>query len=444
MSVFDGSHTLAPDDGVGAPLSPDELRAALAGDAFSLAFQPILSASGRSVDGCEALLRWHDPARGHVPPGDVIPVAEASGLILELGDWVLRRACRQAARWRSNPISGLPATVWVNVSARQLDDPRFPARVAACLTAERLDGTALCLEVTEGSLVDVRGPTALAVMAELRALGVRLMLDDFGTGYSALSYLRQLPIDGLKLDRSFAAQLPLDASVAPIVGGVTGMAHALGLAVVAEGIETDAQLAAVQACGVDHAQGFLLGRPAPAEELAASPAGRRWHVPAPARDPRGAGRLNVGAVPSRPVPALGALLEAQGDALVAEAARRVYAAPAQGWFSAPESGAARTRWLAALHRDCRSGNYTASLHVSATFFRQGALAGATALEQHLFVTGLRSAVTRALRRAGAVQVEVAAAWTLFTALEHQLLLVLPRHWETAGPRRAMMGDAHGS
>ncbi|MGK2937316.1 MAG: EAL domain-containing protein [Solirubrobacteraceae bacterium] len=421
--MFTGPDTLAPHQGDAEvpPVTAQQIEDALAGGRFSLAYQPILTAAQDTLVGCEVLLRWRDPKHGDIPPNAIIPVAERTGLIFELGDRVLAAACRQLSRWRTDPAWG-DAGVWVNISALQLADVRFPARVAAALREAGIDGTGLCLEVTESALVDVRSHNSLAVMAELRAMGVRLALDDFGTGYSSLSYLRHLPIDVLKLDRSFTAQITTDASVAPIVQAVTDMAHALGVSLVAEGVETDEQRAAMTRCGTDTVQGYLFGRPMRADRLT------RWHAewlrrPAPADTGASVDgvHLNIGALPDRPAPTLAQLLETEGDALFADAARRIYAAPAPGRFGTSDFAQARERWLSALRRDSLSGNYCATAQVSDALFRQAAAVGATPLELHLFVTSMRLVVTRALRRDAGARQDVMAAWNLFTALEHRLL-----------------------
>jgi EAL domain-containing protein (putative c-di-GMP-specific phosphodiesterase class I) len=211
-------------------------------------------------------VRWRHPERGLVPPGHFIPVAEHSGLIVEIGDWVLEEACRQLAEWR-RLAPGPPPPVNVNVSVRQLDDPHFPARVAAVLDAHRLPPQALALEVTE-SLLMSRPDQAQVGLEALRDLGVRLVLDDFGTGYSSLSRLSRLPLHTLKVDRSFVAALPRDPADHAIVQAIFSMAATLGLRVVAEGVETEEQLGMLRRLGCDMAQGYLLGRPAPAAEIA--------------------------------------------------------------------------------------------------------------------------------------------------------------------------------
>lgn len=437
--MFPQPNTARADDAAGREIDPRDIRAALATDELSLAFQPIVAAGAGALTGFEALLRWHHPTHGAIPPVEVIPVAERSSLILDLGDWVLRRACAQAAGWRTRPGGDGPApTVWVNISARQLEDERFPERVASALYETGLDGSALCLEVTESSLVNVHTTCALAVMSELRSLGVRLALDDFGTGYSSLSYLRHLPIDCLKLDRSFAGQVTSDASVAPILKGVADMAHALGLALVAEGIETEAQLAVVRDCGIDLLQGFLLGRPSAPEQL------ERWAGVtdvAPTERVDYPADLAVAHVPRGAAPAVAHLLEREGERLVDEATESVYAGDDRGWFGTAASAGARRRWVTTLSWDCSSGTYEGSLRMTDAFLRQAAMAGAPPLEQHLFLTSVRKAITRELRRAGVVEAQVRSAWQLFTALEHRLLLILPIHRSVDGRVPATGDDA---
>ncbi len=415
--------TLAHGPGnAGVPaVSAPQIEEALTANRFSLAFQPIVTTSQDALVGCEVLLRWEDPDLGAIPPHAVIPVAERTGLIFELGDWVLGQACDQLRSWKGQ-AEWDHVTLWVNISALQLADVGFPGRVATILREAGVDGTGLCLEVTESTLVDVRSQTSLAVMAELRAMGIRIVLDDFGTGYSSLSYLRHLPIDGLKLDRSFTAEITTDGSIRPIVRAVTDMAHALGVSLVAEGVETDAQLAAVADCGTDVAQGYLFARPMPAHELARWRAGwlrrpERSAVPADDATPQ----LNIGRLPDAPAPELARLLETESEALFAEAARRIYTSSIPERFATPDFERARERWVRALLRDSRSGDYDATARVTDTLFRQASAAGATPLEQHLFVTSLRLVVTRALRRGTDTRREVMAAWNLFTALEHRLL-----------------------
>jgi EAL domain-containing protein (putative c-di-GMP-specific phosphodiesterase class I) len=236
-----------------------DLRAAVRAGQLSVVYQPLVSLSHGRILSCEALARWTHEVRGVVPPQEFIAVAEQSDLIVELGDWVMARALRDAATWPAAP--GMPQpVVAVNVSLRQLLDPLFPDRVADVLAASGVDGSRLCVEVTETVLGGDVEPVIEALEA-LRRVGVRLAIDDFGTGHASLTYLARFPVDEVKVDQSFVAGLGLDAGSAAIVGGVIGMAHTFDLRVVAEGVETESQLSALEALGCDEVQGFLIGRP---------------------------------------------------------------------------------------------------------------------------------------------------------------------------------------
>jgi diguanylate cyclase (GGDEF)-like protein len=241
------------------------LRGALDRGEFHLVAQPIAEFATGAITGIEALLRWTHPVLGPVGPDEFIPIAEEAGLIDALGAWVLRESCTATAAVRR--ATGVPLDLGVNVSPRQLRHPAFPAAVQGALEDSGLEPGSLVVEITETALLGSDPGTEHAIDA-LRALGVNLVLDDFGTGFSSLSMLKERPIDGIKIDRSFVAGLPADASSGAIVAAVVGMAHALGRTVTAEGIETSEQLAFLQALGCDLAQGYLLGRPMPFAELA--------------------------------------------------------------------------------------------------------------------------------------------------------------------------------
>jgi diguanylate cyclase (GGDEF)-like protein/PAS domain S-box-containing protein len=244
------------------------LRRAVAGSGLSLAFQPIVALDDRSIVGAEALLRWDDPELGSVQPDRFIPIAEESGLIVPIGEWVLEEAARLALAW-PEPASGAPLPhVSVNLSARQVAHPGFSDRLAAMLERTGLPPGRLSLEITESVLME-EAEAPMEAVRTLKALGVSLVLDDFGTGYSSLSYLNRLPIDVLKLDRSFIAPLrDHDGhTTSAIVSGMVTMAEALGMTVVAEGVEDHAQVEKLRALGCDFAQGFLFARPLPAPEL---------------------------------------------------------------------------------------------------------------------------------------------------------------------------------
>ncbi len=246
-----------------------DLRRALDGEGrLWVAYQPYYRLPGRSLAGVEALVRWEHPTRGNVPPVDFIPVAEESGLVVPLGARVLRTACEQVARWRRDTRHA-DLGLTVNVSARQMASPDFVETVQDVLAETGLDSYTLGLEITEGLLLEETPGTALTIEL-LQTLGVRLLLDDFGTGYSSLRYQQRYALDGLKVDRAFVAGLG-DAGDGDgaIVEAIVGMARALGMGVIPEGVETDGQLERLAALGCDHAQGFLLSRPLPAGELEA-------------------------------------------------------------------------------------------------------------------------------------------------------------------------------
>lgn len=231
---------------------------------FGLHYQPKVRLSGGEVVGVEALLRWTHPERGLLHAEQFMQIAEDSGLIVEIGQWVLRHACGDAARMRS--ASGLPLHVAVNLSPRQLSDPHLPENVSAALLAAELDPGCLELEITETMLM---GNVAVAIssLSALRKLGVRLSIDDFGIGYSSLNDLKRLPIDLIKVDRGFVSDIPDNADDMAIMAAVIAMAHQLNLAVVAEGVETEAQAAFLERHGCEYGQGFLYGRPCGIEEM---------------------------------------------------------------------------------------------------------------------------------------------------------------------------------
>jgi diguanylate cyclase (GGDEF)-like protein/PAS domain S-box-containing protein len=257
-----------------------EVRAALeqavADDAFVLHYQPIVGLADGVAVGYEALVRWQHPERGLVPPVEFIEVAEESGLIVPLGSWVLRTALAAAAGWwRDHP--GAAPYVSVNVSARQFRASGFVDEVRAALTGAGLPGRALLLELTE-SLLLREDEQVWADLATLQTLGVRTAIDDFGTGYSSLSYLRQMPIDIVKIDRSFVRSMATSPQQGALVDGIIRLAHTLGLAVVAEGVEERSQCRQLAEMGCRHGQGFLFARPMPAGELGPWLAPARVHA----------------------------------------------------------------------------------------------------------------------------------------------------------------------
>jgi diguanylate cyclase (GGDEF)-like protein/PAS domain S-box-containing protein len=231
-------------------------------------YQPLVDLPTGEVLAAEALLRWQHPQRGLLAPAAYLGLADEVGVLVDFDAWIMRQACQDAADWQRR--LGRPVGVWVNLSGRSLADPGLPGRVAAALDRTRLDPHDVTLEITEGALM--RDPAATVVtLAALCGLGVRLAVDDFGTGYSSLAYLQQFPVHVLKVDMSFVSRLDADgqeaAANAAIIGAIMGVADALDLRTVAEGIETTSQLSSVTALGCDLGQGFLLGRPAGRQEV---------------------------------------------------------------------------------------------------------------------------------------------------------------------------------
>ncbi|HYM58659.1 MAG TPA: EAL domain-containing protein, partial [Solirubrobacteraceae bacterium] len=238
------------------------LREALEEGRLALHYQPMVDLRTGSPTALEALMRWTHPVRGPVSPAEFIPVAEESGLIVPLGRWALREACAQVVA-----LGDVELPVSVNVSARQLSHPGLVADVGAALADSGLDPRRLWLELTESVLLDERD-SPLSTLTELKALGVTLLLDDFGTGYSSLARLQRFPLDILKIDRSFVAEMTTDPRAAALVVAVVTMAASLGLLVMPEGVETEAQREALLELGCVQGQGYLFARPTPAAELA--------------------------------------------------------------------------------------------------------------------------------------------------------------------------------
>ncbi|WP_400767598.1 putative bifunctional diguanylate cyclase/phosphodiesterase [Methylosinus sporium] len=238
-----------------------ELREALRTETLEVHYQPIYDARDQSISTCEALTRWRHPQLGYVPPSSFIPIAEETGMIVELGEWVLRRACRDAHLWPS------AARVAVNFSSRQFQQPDMIDRVRSALDAAGLEPSRLEIEITESTLMQDTEDAA-AKIAGLRAIGVRLSLDDFGTGFSSLGYLNRFPVDKVKLDRSFVSELSVSSKTQAIVGAVSLLTAELGIDLVAEGVETHEQRALLLAKNVHLMQGFLYSMAKPQAELA--------------------------------------------------------------------------------------------------------------------------------------------------------------------------------
>jgi EAL domain-containing protein (putative c-di-GMP-specific phosphodiesterase class I) len=240
-----------------------DLRRALGKDELRVYYQPIADAKSGRVAAHEALARWQHPERGLIPPSEFIQLAEETGMIYKLGEWVLRQACRWATF--IGVERGLPVSV--NLSPRQFNDPRLVQTVAAALRETGLPARLLQLEITETTAMQ-QTDVALATLNRLKALGVSIAIDDFGTGYSSLSYLKRFPVDMLKIDRSFTGELPGDADQCAIVSAIVALAHALELKVTAEGVENEAQRAFLEGCGCDLIQGHLSGAPLDADSAA--------------------------------------------------------------------------------------------------------------------------------------------------------------------------------
>ena len=230
-----------------------------------LHYQPKISLETGEITGVEALIRWIHPDRGLLPPAQFIPIAEDCGLILPIGKWVLREACRQVKEWMDAGLRVVPVSV--NVSSLEFRSGDFIGGLVTFLTETRLDPSYLELELAETVLMQ-RIESTSSVLRALKSIGVRLAVDDFGTGYSSLSYLKKFPIDSLKIDRSFVRDITADTDDATIVSAVITMAKSLKKCVIAEGVETEDQIRFLQAYGCDEAQGFYFSRPIPGEHFA--------------------------------------------------------------------------------------------------------------------------------------------------------------------------------
>ena len=239
-----------------------DMRQALARREFQLHYQPQMQLDGNRLVGCEALIRWQHPTRGMVSPLDFIPLAEEIGLIVPIGEWVMRQACRDAVTWPA------PISVAVNVSPAQFKSERLVEMVMSALSSSGLPATRLEVEITEGVLLQQNDKT-LQTLHRLRELGVRVSMDDFGTGYSSLSYLRSFPFDKIKIDRSFVSDLSGKRDGEAIIRAIAGLGKSLGMTTVAEGVETADQMARIRAEGCTDVQGYLISKPVPAAEVLA-------------------------------------------------------------------------------------------------------------------------------------------------------------------------------
>ena len=242
----------------------DDLRLALVREEFELYYQPQLRITGDRILGAEALVRWRHPARGLLAPGEFIPIAESSALIVELGEWVLRQSCKQNKVWQDTGMS--PFRVAVNISARQFQSDDLAATVESVLEETGLDPQWLEIEITEGMMI-TDTETAATKLERIDDLGVQIAIDDFGTGYSSLAYLKSFPVKRLKVDQSFVRDLSTDADDAAIAEAVIRLGHSLNLEVLAEGVETQGHVDFPREKGCDGLQGFHFSRPLPQHEF---------------------------------------------------------------------------------------------------------------------------------------------------------------------------------
>jgi EAL domain-containing protein (putative c-di-GMP-specific phosphodiesterase class I) len=237
-----------------------DLRKAIVNGEFELYYQPIVDVKTGRITSCEALLRWHHPERGITAPLEFIPVAEETGLIVPLGEWMLRQACAEAARWPQG------ITLSVNLSPAQFKSRNLVPTVISALATSGLSANRLELEITELVLMQ-ESEGAIGILHQLRDLGIKITMDDFGTGYSSLGYLRSFPFDKIKIDQSFIRDLPGKEDSLAIVRAVVGLSSSLGITTTAEGVETKEQLASLTSEGCNEAQGFFFSQPRPAAEV---------------------------------------------------------------------------------------------------------------------------------------------------------------------------------
>ncbi|HAI30182.1 MAG TPA: GGDEF domain-containing protein, partial [Thalassospira sp.] len=242
----------------------NDLREALVKDQFELHYQPKVDLRTNRVCGLEALIRWKQPGRGYISPMQFIPVAEETGLIGKIGEWVFREVCRQIAEWDAQSVPATP--IAINLSPRQLIEGRITETISRILAEANTPAARIVLEVTETAMMQEIKKSA-TILEELRHLGLKIAVDDFGTGYSSLAYLKRLPINTIKIDRSFVRDVTIDADDAAITRTIIAMGHNLGLKVVAEGVETHEQMHFLRECDCDEVQGFLIATPLPAGDV---------------------------------------------------------------------------------------------------------------------------------------------------------------------------------
>jgi len=242
----------------------NDLREALVKDEFELHYQPKVDLRTNQVCGLEALIRWKQPGRGYISPMQFIPVAEETGLISRIGEWVFREVCRQISEWEAQSLPPMP--IAVNLSPRQLIEGHITETISRILAETATPAARIVLEVTETAMMQ-EIKKAATILDELRHLGLKIAVDDFGTGYSSLAYLKRLPINSIKIDRSFVRDVTIDTDDAAITRTIIAMGHNLGLKVIAEGVETQEQMNFLRECNCDEVQGFLIATPLPPEEI---------------------------------------------------------------------------------------------------------------------------------------------------------------------------------
>ena len=244
----------------------NDLRRAIERGELEMYYQPKVALQDGRIVGAEALIRWRHPDRGFVPPSDFIPLAEENGLILPIGEWLLRDVCRKIRNWRDAGVN--PPCVAINLSGRQFQRQNLPDMIALAIADAGIQSGDIELELTEGTIMS-NAEANIEMLVMLKRMGLSIAIDDFGTGYSSLSYLKRFPVDVLKIDYSFVRDIATDSNSAELVRGVIGMAHGLKLVVVAEGVETPEQLVFLRQHGCDMMQGYLFSKPLPAAEFAA-------------------------------------------------------------------------------------------------------------------------------------------------------------------------------
>jgi EAL domain-containing protein (putative c-di-GMP-specific phosphodiesterase class I) len=243
-----------------------DLRRAIERQEFFINYQPIVSLTTGKITGFEALVRWHHPKRGFVSPGEFIPIAEETGLIIPLGTWVLQEACRQMHIWQNQFPNLLPLTISVNLSVKQIWQANLIEQIDNILAVTRLDSRSLKLEITESALMD-DDESAKTILQQLRNRQIQLSIDDFGTGYSSLSYLHRFPVDTLKIDRSFIGRIGEAGENLEIVQAIVTLAQNLGMNAIAEGVETAQQLAQLRAMNCESGQGYFFSKPLDCESV---------------------------------------------------------------------------------------------------------------------------------------------------------------------------------